>query len=58
VFNIKNDDKLKASHSEENTASLSNSEVSEKDAIHDFDEEQLVQNLKNYIDCNVEGMDN
>jgi hypothetical protein len=57
VFNIKNDDKIKASHGEENPASIEKEEACQKDAIHEPNEDQLVQNLKNYIDCNVDGME-
>jgi len=56
VFNIKNDDNVNASHREENPASVAKSKVFQNAAKHGFTEEQLDQNLKNYIDCNLDGM--
>ena len=56
VFNIKNDDKVKASHSEENPSSVPKAKVFQETAKHGFNEEQLNRNLKNYIDCNIDGM--
>ena len=51
-----NDDKIKANQREKNPASLSKAKVFQESEKHDFSEEQLNRNLKNYIDCNMDGM--
>jgi len=50
------DDKIKADEREKNLASVSNAKVSQESEKHGFSEEQLDRNLKNYIDCNNDGM--
>jgi hypothetical protein len=57
VFNIKNDEEIKASNGEETPDSIDKTEAFQNDGINDFNEDNLVQNLKNYIDCNVDGME-
>lgn len=57
VFNINNDDKVEISHIEEVPTSIAREERFPKDMIPDFNEDQLFQILKNYIDCNTDGME-
>jgi hypothetical protein len=56
VFNIKNDFKIKTGHEEGNLTSNNTAKVSQETTKHNFSEEQLDQNIKNYIDCNLDGM--
>lgn len=56
MFNINNDDKVKANPREDNPTSVPKAKVFQGTAKHGFNEEQLNQNLKNYIDCNLDGM--
>ena len=56
MINIKNDDKIKSNPKEENPVSMPKTKVVQESTEHDFTEDQLIQNLKNYIDCNTDGM--
>ena len=49
-------DKIKADQNEKNPSSVPNAKVFQESEKHGFSEEQLNQNLKNYIDCNMDGM--
>jgi len=51
-----NDYKIKADQREKNSASVSKAKISQESEKHGFSEEQLDRNLKNYIDCNNDGM--
>ena len=50
------DDKIKDDRREKNPASVSKAKVFQESEKHGFSEEQLDRNLKNYIDCNMDGM--
>ena len=50
------DDKIKADQREKNPSSVCKAKVFQESERHGFSEEQLDRNLKNYIDCNMDGM--
>jgi len=47
---------VKADQREKNPSSVLKTKVFQEFEKHGFSEEQLNQNLKNYIDCNNDGM--
>ena len=49
-------DKIKAEQNEKNPSSVPKAKIFQESEKHGFSEEQLNQNLKNYIDCNMDGM--
>lgn len=56
AINIKSNDKIKAAHREENPSSVPKAKVFQEAAKNGFNDLQLNQNLKNYYDCNLDGM--
>jgi len=50
------DDKIKADQRVKNPSSVPKAKVFQESEKYGFSEEQLNQNLKNYIDCNNDGM--
>jgi hypothetical protein len=56
VIIINNNDKKEVNFMKENLSSVPKAKVFKKVENCGFNEEQLNQNLKNYIDCNLDGM--
>jgi hypothetical protein len=56
VIIINSDHKTKDSKIDQNPSSVPKAKVFQEVAKHGFNDMQLAQNLKNYYDCNLDGM--